>query len=191
MAVREGLLSLLQPGPRHGYQLKTEFEAVTGGVWKLNVGQVYTTLDRLERDGLVHVEVSADDGQKSYSLTAAGREELGAWWEIIPAEDPPPRDELMLKVLMAIELDRDHALTVITRQRTALFGILQRHRRQQHPDLTAGDSLSARLVVDALIVRAEADLRWLDLCESRLVAQPPAAFHPSHITSTLFQKEHS
>jgi len=193
MAVREGLLSLLQPGPRYGYQLKTEFEAVTGGVWKLNVGQVYTTLDRLERDGLVHVEVSADDGQKSYSLTAAGREELGVWWEIIPAEDPPPRDELMLKVLMAIELDRDHALTVITRQRTALFGILQRHRRQQHPDLSDGDSLSARLVVDALIVRAEADLRWLDLCESRLVARPVVTFSPTTtnpIVSTL-QKEHS
>ena len=193
MAVREGLLSLLQPGPRYGYQLKTEFEAVTGGVWKLNVGQVYTTLDRLERDGLVHVEVSADDGQKSYSLTAAGREELGVWWEIIPAEDPPPRDELMLKVLMAIELDRDHALTVITRQRTALFGILQRHRRQQHPGLSDGDSLSARLVVDALIVRAEADLRWLDLCESRLVAPPVVTFSPTTtnpIVSTL-QKEHS
>ena len=102
MAVREGLLSLLQPGPGYGYQLKTEFEAVTGGVWKLNVGQVYTTLDRLERDGLVDVDTS-DDDQKSYTLTAAGREELGSWWEAIPAADPPPRDELMLKVLMAIE----------------------------------------------------------------------------------------
>ena len=193
MAVREGLLSLLQPGPRYGYQLKIEFEAVTGGVWKLNVGQVYTTLDRLERDGLVRVEVSSDDGQKSYSLTAAGREELGVWWEMIPAEDPPPRDELMLKVLMAIELDRDHALTVITRQRTALFGILQRHRRQQTTGPFADDSLSARLVIDALIVRAEADLRWLDLCESRLATQPSTSFRPSDLTTinSLFQKEHS
>ncbi len=180
MAVREGLLSLLQPGPRYGYQLKTEFEAVTGGVWTLNVGQVYTTLDRLERDGLVHVAISEDDGQKSYTLTAAGREELGSWWEAIPAEDPPPRDELMLKVLMAIENGRDHALGVITRQRTALFTMLQHHRRR--PSAAADrDSLASHLVVDALIVRAEADLRWLDLCESRLnttsEVHPIISFH--------------
>jgi DNA-binding PadR family transcriptional regulator len=56
MTVREGLLALLQEGPRHGYQLKTEFESATGGVWPLNVGQVYTTLDRLEREiGRAHV----------------------------------------------------------------------------------------------------------------------------------------
>jgi DNA-binding PadR family transcriptional regulator len=163
MAVREGLLSLLEPGPRYGYQLKTEFEAVTGGVWPLNVGQVYTTLDRLERDGLV--TVSEADGQKSYTLTASGREQLGAWWRAIPAEDPPPRDELMLKVLMAIERGREHALSVITHQRTALFALLQRHRR---PPAGTPSSLAARLVADALVVRAEADLRWLDLCESRI-----------------------
>ena len=168
MAVREGLLSLLQPGPRYGYQLKTEFEAVTGGVWKLNVGQVYTTLDRLERDGFVHVHVADHDSQKLYTLTPAGRDELGSWWEAIPAEDPPPRDELMLKVLMAIEHGRDHALSVVTRQRTALFSMLQQLRRRSLAEVTGPESLAAHLVVDALIVRAEADLRWLDLCESRL-----------------------
>lgn len=173
MAVREGLLSLLQPGARYGYQLKTEFEAVTGGVWKLNVGQVYTTLERLERDGLVYVDTSGGVGQKLYTLTAAGREELGAWWEAIPAEDPPPRDELMLKVMMAVEQGRDHALLVITRQRTALFGLLQRHRRSRPVDLGDASSFAARLVVDALVVRAEADLRWLDLCESRLSTHQP------------------
>ena len=53
MPVREGLLALLADGPRNGYQLKVDFEAATGGVWPLNFGQVYTTLDRLARDGLV------------------------------------------------------------------------------------------------------------------------------------------
>jgi DNA-binding PadR family transcriptional regulator len=172
MAVREGLLSLLEPGPRYGYQLKTEFEAITGGVWTLNVGQVYTTLERLERDGLVtHAEA---DGQKSYSLTAAGREELGAWWHAVPSEDPPPRDELMLKVLMAIERGSEHALAVITRQRTALFALLQHHRRSAGPGNAAGEALAAALVTDALVVRAEADLRWLDLCESRITRKDPS-----------------
>lgn len=166
MAVREGLLALLQEGPRYGYQLKTEFEAATGGVWTINVGQVYTTLDRLGRDGLVEMDEGED--QKLYSITLAGVAELGAWWRAVPSEDPPPRDELMLKVLMAIEFGAPHALEVITRHRTALTSLLQ-VRRREAPAGRSLVGLSAVLVADALIVRAEADLRWLDLCEARLL----------------------
>ncbi len=165
MAVREGLLALLREGPRHGYQLKTAFEAATGGVWSLNVGQVYTTLDRLARDGFVHVDETAE--QKQYSLTAAGREELGAWWQAGPVDAPPPRDELLLKVLLAVEEGPDHALEVITRHRTALTELLQTHRRATRPGVAT--DLPAALVADALATRAEADLRWLDLCEARLL----------------------
>jgi len=172
MAVREGLLALLDERPRHGYQLKTEFEHATGGVWPLNVGQVYTTLERLERDGLV--AVAGGDGQKTYELTLAGREALGAWWETVPVDDPPPRDELMLKVLMAIEHGPDHALAVVTRHRTALLALLQLRRRERRNDDAGRDDLASALVADALVVRAEADLRWLDLCESRLTRKDPS-----------------
>ena len=102
MAVREGLLALLREGPRHGYQLKTEFESATGGVWPLNIGQVYTTLDRLERDGLVELH-EAVGVQKTYMITRSGVAALGEWWQTVPSDDPPPRDELMLKVLMAVD----------------------------------------------------------------------------------------
>lgn len=165
MAVREGLLALLQEGPRYGYQLKTAFESATGGVWSLNVGQVYTTLDRLARDGFVHVEDAPD--QKLYTLTAAGREELRDWWQAAPVDAPPPRDELLLKVLLAVEHGPDHALEVLTRHRTALTELLQTHRRATKAG-TVRD-LAAALVADALVTRAEADLRWLDLCEARLI----------------------
>ncbi len=168
MAVREGLLALLADGPRHGYQLKTEFEGATGSVWPLNVGQVYTTLDRLERDGLVDHEATEDT--KTYRITADGREALGAWWTAVPVDEPPPRDELMLKVLMAIERGPKHALSVITRQRTALVALLQRRRREVRASGSA-PSLAGDLVADALVVRAEADLRWLDRCEARLARQ--------------------
>lgn len=168
MAVREGLLALLNEGPRHGYQLKTEFEQATGGVWPLNVGQVYTTLERLERDGLV--DTAEDGGQKTYRITADGLAALGAWWDAVPSDDPPPRDELMLKVLMGIERGSEHALKVLTRQRSALLALLQARRREAIAALHGdGEALAARLVLDALMVRAEADLRWLDLCEQRLV----------------------
>lgn len=160
---------MLGDGPRYGYQLKTEFEHATGGVWPLNVGQVYTTLDRLERDGLV--TVGGDDaapGQKLYSITLAGTNELGAWWEAVPADEPPPRDELMLKVLMAIDRGPAHALQVVTRQRTVLLQLLQAKRRERK-QVTEGDSsLAARMVTEALVTRAEADLRWLDTVEAQL-----------------------
>jgi DNA-binding PadR family transcriptional regulator len=172
MAVREGLLALLDEGPSYGYQLKTGFEAATGGVWSLNVGQVYTTLERLERDGLVAEQPApahGGAGQRSYRLTEDGVAVLGAWWETVPDNEPPPRDELMLKVLLAIGRGRDHALDVITRQRSALMALLQERRRSMRAGTRT--TLAAALVSDALVVRAEADLRWLDLCEERVIAE--------------------
>jgi len=165
MAVREGLLALLSEGPSHGYQLKTAFEAATGGAWTLNVGQVYTTLDRLQRDGFVTSEDTA--GQKQYAITAAGREELGGWWSTSPVDTPPPRDELVLKVLFAIEDGADHALRVITQQRTALTRLLQERRHAMRG--VVDPDLASALVADALAARAEADLRWLDTCEARIL----------------------
>lgn len=177
MAVREGLLALLHDGPRHGYQLKTEFEAATGGVWPLNVGQVYTTLDRLERDGLVHTHTASGSGatgddtgtaaQRTYALTPAGEAELKAWFTTTAPEGPPPRDELMLKVLMAVSAGHAQALQVVTHQRTVLLAHLQRVRRER---AGADGDLAARLVTEALVARAEADLRWLDSCEAHLLA---------------------
>jgi len=174
MAVREGLLALLGERSTHGYQLKTGFEVATGGVWRLNVGQVYTTLDRLVRDGLVSVE-EADD-QRSYRITPDGVAELGTWWSAVPGDEPPQRDELMLKVLLAISHGRAQGLEVVDRQRKAVLMLLQARRKK--PGGVGGrrasakaPSLAQELVEEALVARAEADLRWLDRCEQRLLAE--------------------
>ena len=167
MAVRESLLALLRGQPSGGYQLKTGFEAATGGIWRLNVGQVYTTLDRLARDG--SVEALEVDGQRSYRITDDGLAELGAWWETTPQEEPPQRDELMLKVLLASLAGPDQALEVIDVQRTAVTSLLQHRTRRMRADAKRSPSLAQQLVADALIMRAEADLRWLDRCEQRLL----------------------
>ncbi len=167
MSLRLGLLALLSAEPKHGYQLKTEFERATGGMWTVNVGQIYTTLDRLVRDGCVEVASAAEADQKQYRLTLDGYDALGAWWRALPQEDPPPRDELMVKVLLAIATRPDEALDVITAQRTAVLELLQQRRREQRRSVERGASVAQVLADDALVVRAEADLRWLDLCESR------------------------
>jgi DNA-binding PadR family transcriptional regulator len=181
MGVREGLLALLDGEPRYGYQLKTAFEASTGGVWALNIGQVYTTLDRLARDGRVEAGSGDDAGRRTYTITEAGRSELARWLGASPADAPPPRDELLLKVLLALGTASVDAREVIQAQRTGIVEALQAHRRRLRTEAHNGDGLVGRLVVDALVLRLEADLRWLDLCEERLVAQ--AASEPTRRTS--------
>ena len=80
MSVRHALLALLSEGPKYGLQLRHEFEERTGEVWPLNVGQVYTTLQRLERDGLIQSDGEEEAGsQKSYRLTVDGGAELDTW----------------------------------------------------------------------------------------------------------------
>ena len=132
MAVREGLLALLANDAAYGYQLKQGFEAATGALWPLNVGQVYSTLDRLERDGLV--DSLERDEQKIYRITDAGRRELAAWWELGATENPPPRDELILKVMVAAAQSIDHGLDIVTRQRSAVLASLQRRQHAARPD---------------------------------------------------------
>ncbi len=177
MAIRDGLLALLSEEPKHGYQLKAEFEARTGAVWPLNVGQVYTTLDRLERDGLV-VSLPDAEGEserrRRYQLTAAGRDEQQLWFLAPPAaNEAPPRDGLVMKVLLAAHIVGVDPMEVIRTQRTARVAQLQRHRRDQRDAATtaASDGISARLVADALAIQIESEVRWLDLCEERLAQE--------------------
>jgi DNA-binding PadR family transcriptional regulator len=170
MSVKQGLLALLATEPQHGYQLKVAFEHGTGGVWPLNVGQVYTTLDRLVRDGLVDGEDEPDEeGRRHYRLTAAGRDQLAAWFAEAVEREASQRDELLVKVLLAAAVDGVDTAGVIQTQRSHLLSLLQGYRRRQSkPDVKA--DLAATLALDALIARTEADARWLDLCESRLTS---------------------
>src|SRR5579863_3326039 len=103
MSVRHAMLALLSEGPKYGLQLREEFEARTGEVWPLNVGQVYTTLQRLERDGLVESDGNSDEGpQRGFRITAEGERELREWLRTPPDLSSPPRDELVMKVLVAL-----------------------------------------------------------------------------------------
>src|SRR5258708_7967568 len=105
MSVRHALLALLSEGPSYGLQLGQEFEARTGEVWPLNTGQVYTTLQRLERAGFVESDDTGEDGpQKGFRITDSGRNELNEWLRTPPDTSAPPRDELVIKVLVALRV---------------------------------------------------------------------------------------
>ena len=170
MSVRAGLLALLASDPKYGYQLKSEFDADTAGVWSLNVGQVYTTLDRLERDGCVVAGPADDEGRKLYHLTATGRRELASWFAEPVGESAPPRDELLIKVLLATKTEGVDPLVVIDLERQALHELLRRHRRQRQR-LNGDGDLTADLLLDALLARTESSLRWLDVVEARLATR--------------------
>jgi len=167
MSVRHALLALLSEGPKYGLQLREEFEARTGEVWPLNVGQVYTTLQRLERDGLVESEGTGDDGpQKGFQITADGLAELAGWLHTPPDLSSPPRDELVMKVLVAIRVPGINVHEVIQSHRRYLVELMQQWTRIKEDD--AGSDLGLALVVDAELFRLDAVVRWLDAADGRI-----------------------
>lgn len=173
MSVRQGLLALLEQGPRYGYQLKSEFEARTGTTWPLNIGQVYTTLSRLERDGRVR-EVAGDDdaATTTYEITTAGREELRAWFAAPVARQSRPRDELAIKLALATGVPDVDVAAVVQAQRSDTIRALQDYTRLKVRANEAAD-LAWLLVLDSLIFAAEAEVRWLGACEARLARHRP------------------
>jgi DNA-binding PadR family transcriptional regulator len=162
-------------------QLRQEFEAKTGEVWPLNVGQVYTTLQRLERDGLIESDDTEMEGpQKTFHLTDDGAEELHEWLRTPAADDAPPRDELVIKVLVALTVPGVAVHEVLQVHRRHLLELMQRYTRLKQD--APADDIGLALVADAEIFRLEAVIRWLDSADVRLKRFPqekPAATAPA------------
>jgi DNA-binding PadR family transcriptional regulator len=177
MSVRHALLGLLSEGPKYGLQLREEFEARTGEVWPLNVGQVYTTLQRLERDGLVESDDAAQDGpQKTFRITGEGQQELAGWLRTPPDLTAPPRDELVMKVLVAMRVPGTDVHDVIQVHRRYLVELMQQWTRIKEAE--AESDLGLALVVDAELFRLDSVIRWLDSADGRInraAAEPPGA----------------
>ena len=174
MSVRHALLALLTEGPKYGLQLRQEFEARTGEVWPLNVGQVYTTLQRLERDGLVSSDDASQDGrektpQNIFRITAEGQRELVGWLRTPPDLSSPPRDELVMKILVATRVPGTDVPEVIQVHRRYLVELMQQWTRIKEAEVTGSESdLSLALVVDAELFRLDSVIRWLDAADGRI-----------------------
>ncbi|MDO4888821.1 MAG: PadR family transcriptional regulator [Actinomycetaceae bacterium] len=215
MSVKHALLALLAAGPAGTYKLRKDFESSTGSTWPLNIGQVATTLSRLERDGLVvrrspesasaladanEAANSQDDATgrtaqssspvlakpaptgheiATWSLTDAGHTELSKWWQSPVARHTPGRDELIIKLSLAVSTAAATGVDVtdlVQRQRQASQATLHEITRARR---NGTEDLAASLVMDHHVFAIEAELRWLDIIEGRLARAAAASRGPN------------
>jgi DNA-binding PadR family transcriptional regulator len=185
VSVRQSLLAILDQGPCYGYQLRAEFDRRTGSTWPLNVGQIYNTLDRLERDGLVEKGDIDEHGHVYWQITDAGAAEAHAWLTSPVQRSQGTRDELAIKLAVAATLPGVDVTDIIQTQRRASLAQLQELNRAKYaganPD--GPEELAWSLVVDSMIFAAEAEVRWLDHSEQRL------ALHPDHAMALQLSTE--
>jgi DNA-binding PadR family transcriptional regulator len=185
VTVRQSLLAILTIGPCYGYQLRAEFDRRTGSTWPLNVGQTYTTLERLERDGLVRRGGADDEGHLYWEITDAGRTAAGDWLarSVEPARGT--RDELAIKIAIASTLPGTDAVSIVRSQRLATLARVASLREsisasaaiEDTSDATDAEALARTLVRNGLLLDAEAEVRWLEQCE-RILEERPAAPMP-------------
>ena len=175
MSIKFAILALLAEKPCHGYEIKNEFDQRTNHTWPLNIGQVYTTLDRLERDGLCYRGDETPDGRVIATISPKGREEVHQWFATPIAPTNPPRNELAIKIALAATSKDIDVAALIQDQRRATMHQLQECRQARRG--VAEDDLAGQLLVDGMIFVAEAEVRWLDHCESKAVQASRARSH--------------
>ncbi|WP_144877246.1 PadR family transcriptional regulator [Microbacterium sp. 1.5R] len=173
MSVRQSLLAILAQGPCYGYQLRHEFVRRTGSVWPLNVGQIYNTLERLERDGLVRRDGADAQGHVYWEITSPGLAEVDLWLSRAVERTLAPRDEVAIKIALAATLPGADAAAVIDEERAAAEGRLAELRMMRASRDEAGpEGLAHSLVLDSLIFSAEAESQWLEHARTRLGEHP-------------------
>jgi DNA-binding PadR family transcriptional regulator len=163
---QEVVLAMLAKEPSYGYQLRTRLRDALGPLGEaMNAGQVYVTLTRLEKAGLVAVEMSADGADRSdrkvYALTPDGQQRVAEW----VAEVSWPRPDLAefhLKLIAAAAAGLADPLTLVDTQRREL---LRRLRDAQRAAMAEPDHADAALLLEGVVLRLQADLRWLEACE--------------------------
>lgn len=186
MSVRQSLLAILDQGPCYGYQLRSEFDRRTGSTWPLNVGQIYNTLERLERDGLVERGDADEKGHVYWQITDAGSAEVASWLSSPVVRGSATRDELAIKLAVAATLPGVDVAAVIQTQRMASIQQMQSLQRTKYAgaDPDGPQELAWSLVVDSMIFAAEAEVRWLDHTEQRLTR------HSRHTMGLELATEH-
>ena len=194
MSVKHGLLAVLDRHSMHGYELRRELEVELGSEWAINYGQIYSTLDRLVRDGLVvqseTVSSAEAPDRKLYTVTPAGRSELRQWF-LTPTEGAASgRDELYAKVVLGMRSDVDVERVIQTQRKEELrrIGALTKAKDVLDPDL----QLPAVLELDLAVLRTESVIKWLDITESRIkkVSESDTASVRSNVRESALDRPH-
>jgi DNA-binding PadR family transcriptional regulator len=168
--VQRALLALLSQQPRHGYELHDLFGAAIGGHWEVNSGQIYSSLERLARDGLVAEEAIEKGGgpdKRVWGVTDAGRADLADWFQSAVPREYRLRDEFYLKLMLAIVTRSGNPRRVVQVQRRELL-------QELHDLLARRDAadplreLAHILLLDSAIMHTDAEMRWLEMVEARL-----------------------
>jgi DNA-binding PadR family transcriptional regulator len=168
MSLKFGILGLLADQPLHAYAVKARFQDLLGGSWEVNIGQVYTTLQRLERDELVEpAQPRGDRGRLPYRLTESGRKALEDWLAEPESEPQQLREEIYLKLLLAARVANGDLPALLARQRRVY---LQRLRDlavlEQEAKAQGRDDLV--LLYLGAVLHTEADLKWVDACAQQI-----------------------
>lgn len=174
VSVRNAMLAILTQGPCYGYQLRTEFARRTGVQTHVNVGQIYNTLERLERDALVERAGVDDAGHVFWRVTESGRAEVAAWFSSPVARAGAARDELAIKITLAASLQHIDVLEVLRVQEAATAT----RKAEIDADLAALSQDPAHFA-RAVMAESErattiAEQQWLASTTERLLADPTA-----------------
>jgi DNA-binding PadR family transcriptional regulator len=175
MSVKFAMLGILAEKDLHGYELKSSFDEKVGEFWSLNYGQIYSTLDRLEKDDLVTHDLQTQErrpDKKIYSITGKGRSELEEWLSTPVHKVRALRDEFFIKLVFMDRKDPGPILELIEKQKALYFKQMNKltNRKVSLKTSEQGDSLTAELLMDAGLFHAEADIRWLELCAAKIKA---------------------
>jgi DNA-binding PadR family transcriptional regulator len=167
--MRPVLLALLAKEPAHGYELKQALEQTFGSAYPSpNIGQIYVTLGRLEKDGLVRsqdVTQTSRPNKRVYELTPAGQEAVAAWVDE-QSDGPRLRDDFFVKLALAPAVGAADRMTLINRQRRHLLNLMRGLSDQATaPDR---DNKVALLLIEGARLHLQADLDWLERCQEEL-----------------------
>lgn len=169
MSVKASILAVLTMGDCHGYQLRQEIESRTGGSWQINIGQIYSTLERLERDGLVEAIEANEQGQTRYRVTESGRLEAQAWLSSAIPSSTETRNELAMKLALAVTIPGCDVEKLVSAQRVQTMRTLQvLTATKRDVDYRDANELPWLLIADLNIFNCEAELRWLEHIEGTL-----------------------
>jgi len=191
MSVKHGLLALLAEEPMGVYRLRKEFEARTGASWPVNIGQVYSTMQRLERDGLVVKASQQDEDVELYEPTERGRAEAAAWWRTPVSRGDTGRDELVIKLALAVSAVGVDVRDIVQAQRSETMRAMRDFTRLKSQVPAPGEPVTSpelawSLVLDHHTFTAEAEVRWLDHIEASVAR---AVLTPSSTDATTTDRD--